>query len=464
MSQKVQNLIVTIITILNGFPFLMAQWEPPAKITREEIVRISDQILATPDIPLDIREDIFRINTLRMEWDVGGKVFQPKDPSKIPNGADGKKVGVFMLHGGSSDHRFLDPAAQLLASKFGYKVVTMSYPGRIYLFDPSRDWPGDTIKPDGSVRTPIWNKDKLITRDQYDVVKDASLRPKYGTLTMACAKEGTEFHARITGHPMAFEQAGKSLMERHFPPDEYSVYINGHSTGGPYANMLTQRVENIVGMLGIETSPFGYIYRVQSRPSGNPHGKTQGELPFNCLLIGNWRNSAMYLGPEALMREGPDALMRLPMLMEEVHEAYERTKHYPKFRAENLVHFGGVRELAKAARATAKRLDLSTDRAEELVEHYIGYTRELSGPNVKPVPPIMLSMTSASAGHEYETYRRITLPMYAAMDPPPKIRLVPLGAGIHGYTSAEPDLPIGPFPAVAKLWNDAIMNGYYVKE
>ena len=123
-----------------------------------------------------------------------------------------------------------------------------------------------------------------------------------------------------------------------------------------------------------------------------------------------------------------------------------------------------VRPLAKAARATAKRLDLSTDRAEKLVEHYIGYTRELSGPNVKPVPPIMLSMTSASAGHEYETYRRITLPMYAAMDPPPKIRLIPLGAGIHGYTSAEPDLPVGPFPAVAKLWNDAIMNGYYVKE
>lgn len=164
------------------------------------------------------------------------------------------------------------------------------------------------------------------------------------------------------------------------------------------------------------------------------------------------------------MREGPDALMRLPMLMEEVHEAYERTKHYPKFRGENLVHFGGIRELAKAARATAKRLDLSTDRAEKLVEHYIGYTRELSGPNVKPVPPIMLSMTSASAGHEYETYRRITLPMYAAMDPPPKIRLIPLGAGIHGYTSAEPDLPVGPFPAVAKLWNDAIMNGYYVKK
>ena len=463
MSKRIQSLIFTIVIFPIGLSFLMAQWEPPAELSREEIIQTSEKILALTDIPLNAREDIFRINVLRLEWDVGGMVYEPKDVSKIPNGADGKKVGVFMLHGGSSDHRTLDRAARLLAGKFGFKVVAMSYPGRIYLFDPSRDWPGDTIKPNGSVRTPIWNKDKPITRDQYEVVQDQSLRPKYGTITMACAKEGTDFHARITGHPMAFEETGKALLQRHFPADEYSVYIHGHSTGGPYAYMLTQRVENIVGVLGIETSPFGYIYRVQSRPSGNPHGKTQGELSFNCLLIGTWRNSAMYSGPEALMREGPEALMRLPMLMEEVHERWEKSKTYPKFRAENLVHFGGVRELAKAARATAKRLDLSTDRAEELVEHYVGYTRELTGLDVKPVPPIILSMTSASAGHEYETYRRITLPMYAAMDPPPKIRLVPLGAGIHGYTSPEPDLPMGPFPAVGKLWHDAIMNGYYLK-
>lgn len=463
MSKRIQSLIFAIVIFPIGLPSLMAQWEPPTELSREEIIETSEKILALPDIPLNTREDIFRINVLRLEWDVGGMVYEPKDVSKIPDGADGKKVGVFMLHGGNSDHRALDPAARLLAAKFGFKVVAMTYPGHLYLLDPSRDWPGDTIKPDGSVRTPIWNKDKPITKDQYEVVEDRSMRPKYGTITLACAKEGTEFHARITGNSMAFEETGKALLQRHFPPDEYSVYIHGHSTGGPHAYMLTQRVENIMGVLGIETSPFGYIYRVQSRPSGNPHGKTQGELPFNCLKIDTWRGRARYSGPEALKREGPEALMRLPMLMEEVYERWENRKTYANFKAVHLVHFGGVRELAKSARATAKRLDLSTDRAEELVEHYIGYTRELSGPDVKPVPPIMWSMTSASAGHEYETYRRITLPMYAAMDPPPKIRLVPLDAGIHGYTSPEPDLPMGPFPAVGKLWRDAIMNGYYVK-
>ena len=52
--------------------------------------------------------------------------------------------------------------------------------------------------------------------------------------------------------------------------------------------------------------------------------------------------------------------------------------------------------------------------------------------------------------------------MYAAMDPPPKVRLVEFKAGTHGYSNPEPDLPMGVMPAVAKLWYDAIMNGYYL--
>ena len=142
------------------------------------------------------------------------------------------------------------------------------------------------------------------------------MRPKYGTITMACAKEGTEFYNRLAAHPMAFEEAGKEMMRRHFPVGEYSIYIHGHSTGGPYAFMFTQRVENIAGLIGMETSPYGSIYRLQSKRSGNPYGKTPGEVPFSCMMLFDWRLTAMYLGDEALMLEGPEALMRLPMLME----------------------------------------------------------------------------------------------------------------------------------------------------
>src|SRR3546814_8552424 len=59
-----------------------------------------------------------------------------------------------VLHGGSGDYKSMEPIARLFAGKFGHKAVAMTFPGRLYLDDPSRDWPGDTIHPDGSVRTP----------------------------------------------------------------------------------------------------------------------------------------------------------------------------------------------------------------------------------------------------------------------------------------------------------------------
>ena len=87
-------------------------------------------------------------------------------------GADGKKIGVFILHGGSGDSKIMERVAKLFACKFGCKVVAMTFPGRLYLEDPSRDWPGDTIHPDGTVRTPIWHTGERITPDQYEVVRD----------------------------------------------------------------------------------------------------------------------------------------------------------------------------------------------------------------------------------------------------------------------------------------------------
>ena len=442
-------------------PWVAAQWKLPSGFSKPEILEISQEVLARPDIPINVKEDIFRMSVLGMEWDVGGAIYEPTDPSRIPLGADGKKAGIFMIHGGGGDYRSKDSVSRLLAGKFGFKVYSMSYPGTIYLLDPSRDWPGDLVKEDGSVRTPIWNKDKLITRDQYDVVEDRSMRPKYGTITNACAKEGTEFYNRLAAHPMAFEEAGKEMMRRHFPVEEYSIYIHGHSTGGPYSFMFTQRVENIAGLIGMETSPYGSIYRLQSKRSGNPYGKTPGEVPFSCMTLFDWRLTAMYLGDEALMLEGPEALMRLPMLMEEVYEAYEKSKNKPRFKTEGPVHFGGIRELARAAKATAQRLDMGEERTQQLIDHYVGYARELRGPDVKPVPPVILGMTSASTSHTFENYKAITLPTFAQMDPPPKVSLVPFEAGVHGYSKAQEDLPMGVFPATALMWYEAIVNGYY---
>ncbi len=463
MPRTVLLSMTGIAALLFTAPAAWAQWEPPADLSREEMVEISERVLNRPDIPYKAREDIFRFRALELDWEAGGMVYEPEDPSRIPIGPDGKKIGYFLIHGGAGDHRSKDTEARFLVSKYGVKVVTMTYPGRLYLNDPSREWPGDTIKADGSVRTPIWHRERPITQDQYEIREDKSLQAKYGTLTLACGKEGTEFYNRMAGWPGAFEAAGKDLMRRNLPPGEYSVYIHGHSTGGPFAFMFTQRVENIAGVIGMESSPFGYIFRVQTRSSGNPTGKQYGDLPFNCLHVRTWRDTARYAGPEALMQEGPEALMELPTLIEQVFESWERSKSRPNFKAEGPIHFGSVHQLSQAARATAKRLNLSVEETQELIEQYVGYSRELRGLNVKPVPPVIFGVALASADHMAARYRQVTLPMFAAMDPPPKVRLVEFKAGTHGYSRPESGLPMGTFPAVAETWWEAIQNGYYKK-
>ncbi len=439
-----------------GVHDLLAQWNPPSEVSRESILESSKTILARPDSPFKAREEIFRIRAVEMDWDMGAMVYEPEDPAQIPIGPDGNKIGVFILHGGTGDHRDERVLASMLAGKFGFKVVSMTYPGRLYLSDPSRDWPGDTIKPDGTVRTPIWKSDELITPNQYEVMEDQSMMERYGTIILACAKEGTVFYDRMAGWPVAFEEAGRDLMRRHFPEGEFSIYIHGRSTGGPFAFMLTQRVSNISGFLGMESSPFGYIYARQINQSWH--------LPFNCLKIRTWRDKARYEGPEALDREGPDALKRLPMLMERVFEEWQKDTYKPLFKAEYPIHLNGIEALAASAQATARRLNLSAAETNELVRQYKGYTRELSGEGVRPFPPAILGAAHSSRDHSPEVYREVILPMFAAMDPPPKVSWVHFGAGVHRYFRPEPDLPLGVAPAVTQLWYDAIMGGYYQED
>jgi hypothetical protein len=151
-TQKKLFLTVAILSLLGGFFVRSANsaWEPPSKIPREDVVKISKEILSKPDIEYNMKEDIFRIRVLEMDWDIGVMVYEPKDPSKIPTGPDGKKIGVFLLHGGTGDYKAIDPVARMIVGKFGYKVASMTYPGRLYLLDPSRNWPGDTVNPDNT--------------------------------------------------------------------------------------------------------------------------------------------------------------------------------------------------------------------------------------------------------------------------------------------------------------------------
>jgi len=452
-KKRVPVLLIGISLCLAVFMFdivrVEAAWEPSEKVSKEEMVKISKTVLAMPEIKIKKTEDIFRIRTVDMDWDIGVMVYEPEDPSKIPIGPDGKKAGIFLLHGGTGDYKSMDRHATKLSGKFGYKVVSMTFPGRLYLLDPSRDWPGDTLYPDGTARTPLWSRESRITPDQYRVVKDQSKRKLYGTIISLEAKEGTEFYYRMAGWPVAFDEGIQEACRRHLPQGEYSIYIHGHSTGGPFAFMACQRVPNIVGIIGYGTSPFGYTYQAT--------GKGTWDFPFTWLRMRTWADTARY------MYEGiKDKGYGLAMMMELVLEDWDVDKKRANFKAEDFIHKNSAKSLADAARATAKRMKLDANATEALVQRYVGYCRELSGPGVKPVPPF-LSIHGGDDDTVSIKHAQKVVPLFEAMKPSPKVRLVLLEIGTHDWTIVDKDFPDGTIPVVVKMWNDAILGGYYVK-
>lgn len=428
-------------------------YEPPKSLSPAEIVELSDRTLGQDDIPIRTTEEVVTIESLGLDWDMACKVHRPEDENRVPYGPDGKRIGLFMLHGGASDYRRFDTFGPMLARKFGYHVVCMTFPGRLNFDDPTHDWPGETIHPDGTLRTPQWKRGLRIAPDQYELVTqvpDAKTRAWRGTFFLAHAKEGTEFYHRMAAWPIAFEEGMQAVCARFFPPGMYSVYAHGHSTGGPFAHMLLQRLPNAVGLVGMESSPFGAIYSAMVNEVVAP--------PFNDLMLRTWRNIARYRGNEA----GPEAYRMLPLLMEQVLDEWERCKTQPMFKAEFIVHFGAVDRLADAARAAASRMGYDADETDALVTRYRDLVRPLTGPGVKPLPPIIYGITANSVDHRPERYRETVVPSLIDLQPERRVRVVEYQIGTHNYGAPSEGLPHGVGAAAARIWADAIDGGYYV--
>jgi hypothetical protein len=328
-------------------------------------------------------------------------------------------------------------------------VVSLTFPGRFLFNDTSRDWPGDVEKADGTARTPLWTKETRIAPDQYTVVKDQSKRERYGTVVSLAAKEGTEFYDRMAAWPVAFEQAVKETARREFPEAEYSIYIHGHSTGGPFAMMASQRVPNIAGLVGYGSSPFGWMFPIISGDDW--------EFPFNQLRLRTWRDTARYMY-EGMKHAG----IGLPMLIELTFERWESARKRPNFKAEDFIHKNSTRALKAAATAAAARLKLSHGETEALVQRYVAYTRELSGPGVKPVPNFLSIHGIDDDTVSLKRCER-SQPLFAKLNPAPKVHGLSLGAGIHSWGWTDAEFTFGVVPAVAKLWHDAIINGFFVQ-
>ena len=106
---------------------MSASWEPASIVSREEVLKLHQEVASRPSFTTRIYEDVFRIQALEMDWDIGVTIYEPQDSATIPTGPDGKKVGIFLLHGGVSDYKSVERVAQTLAEKFGIKVVSMTF-------------------------------------------------------------------------------------------------------------------------------------------------------------------------------------------------------------------------------------------------------------------------------------------------------------------------------------------------
>lgn len=444
---------------------------PPEHVTVEEVHAASAEVLARPARPVVRSEHVIRIEAMGLEWDIGFALHEPA-ADRVARDPAGRKVGVLLLHGGAADMRDLEPLARLLAERFGFTVLSGTFPGRLYLPDPSRRWPGDTIAPDGTVRTPIWLEGETIGPGQYTVVRDTSMRRRYGTRTLARARPGSRFEARMAAWPVAFEVGMVEGCRRFLPEDEYIILGEGHSTGGPFICMLAQRIPNMAGVVATEHSPFGEFCARRAAVKGISGSMTGYDIPvdevlrrtdaFDELYIRTWRDEARYFGPEALGRKGPRALMELPSLMEDVHAEWERVKHYPQFKAEYMVTQGVAPSMDRAARVTAARLGLDATGTEALVERYLDYLRPVPPERGRPLPPFLYSIAKHSRDHTEEVYRDFYLPFFAELDPAPRVSLVRFGEGIHTFWKPLEGLPLGIAPAVGALWERAIAGGYFL--
>ena len=106
-------------------------WKPPEFVSRERVIKDTEDVLGVSDVSVHKTEDIFRVHTLGLDWDIGVVVYEPEDSARIPMAPDGKKAGFFLLHGGFGDFKYVECVSLLLATKFGYKVLVGTFPSQI---------------------------------------------------------------------------------------------------------------------------------------------------------------------------------------------------------------------------------------------------------------------------------------------------------------------------------------------
>jgi hypothetical protein len=120
-----------------------------------------------------------------------------------------------------------------------------------------------------------------------------------------------------------------------------------------------------------------------------------------------------------------------------------------------------VASLEAAAQAVSKRLGLTGEATAELIAHYLGLAHPLAG--AKPVPNVLFAIAKDSPDHSPEVYQQVVLPLLRQAAPGTRACVTRFEAGTHFYDWPQDGLPLGIGPNVAKLFSEAIANGYFLQ-
>jgi hypothetical protein len=74
-------------------------WQPPSAVDLDAIHATSPAVEGLPDLEIERTFDVFRIESAGLPWDLGMAVYEPVDPAQARVGADGRRAGIFLLHG-----------------------------------------------------------------------------------------------------------------------------------------------------------------------------------------------------------------------------------------------------------------------------------------------------------------------------------------------------------------------------
>ena len=353
-------------------------WQPPEFVSREQCIKDTEEVLGMPDIPIRQTEDIFRINVLGMDWDLGMVVYEPEDPKKIPVGADGKKAGFFLLHGGSGDFKGIE---EPMPSCWPASSASKWSPGP-FRADSTFDVRAAIGRAIPSTRTArSGRRSGSKASDHAGPVRggerhlDAQpLRHAHGRARQA----GYELLLSHGGLAAAFEEGMIEAMRRHFPEARiFRLCVRATPPAGRLSACCASGCRTWRASSPPRTRRLAH-WKQQRRIWGGAMGKIEGyeqvaTKPARAPIRSTSSISApgatlrATKGPEALGQEGPTALMRLPAIMEDILEHAGKAKARPQFKAEYIITHAITGSLAEGARVTAARLKMNQDETEALV-------------------------------------------------------------------------------------------------